>query len=92
MGIYYDIFYDRNNPTQAYKIPYAGDYFQSQFTYGKTELKHVSRNEYTYVTDYGVDGIPKGVESTEFFKQFGAETYDQKVIFLSGLDGVMLIG
>ena len=87
MGIYYDIFYDRNNPTKAYKIPYAGDYFQSQFVYGKTELKHVSGNEYTYVTDYGVDGIPKGVESTEFFKQFGAETYDQKVIFLSGLDG-----
>lgn len=87
MGIYYDIFYDRSNPTKAYKIPYAGDYFQSQFKYGKTELKHVSENEYTYVTDYGVDGIPKGVESTEFFKQFGAETYDQKVIFLSGLDG-----
>lgn len=87
MGIYYDIFYDRNNPAKAYKIPYGGDYFQSQFVYGKTELKYVSGNEYTYVTDYGVDGIPKGVESTEFFKQFGAQTYDQKVIFLSGLDG-----
>lgn len=87
MGIYYDIFYDRNNPNREYKIPYAGDYFQSQFTYGKTELKHVSGNEYTYATDYGVDGIPKGVESTEFFKQFGAETYNNKVIFLSGLDG-----
>lgn len=87
MGIYYDIFYDRNNPAKAYKIPYAGDYFQSKFVYGKTKLKYVSGNEYTYVTDYGVDGIPKGVESTEFFKQFGAETYDQKVIFLSGLDG-----
>ena len=87
MGIYYDIFYDRNNPTKAYKIPYAGDYFQSQFVFGKTELKHVSGNEYTYVTDYGADGIPKGVESTDFFKQFGSETYDRKVIFLSGLDG-----
>lgn len=90
MGIYYDIFYDRNNPNKAYKIPYAGDYFQSQCTIGQTKLEHVGDNDsnlYTYVTDYGEDGIPKGIESTKFFKQFGADTYNNKVIFLAGLDG-----
>ena len=90
MGIYYDIFYDRDNPNKAYKIPYAGDYFQSQCTIGQTELKHVGDNDsnlYTFVTDYGEDGVPKGIECTKFFKQFGADTYNNKVIFLSGLDG-----
>ena len=90
MGIYYDIFYDRDNPKKAYKIPYAGDYYQSECTIGKTELKHIgdsNSNLYTFDTDYGEDGVPKGIESTKFFKQFGADTYDHKVIFLSGLDG-----
>ena len=90
MGIYYDIFYDRNNPKKAYKIPYAGDYYQSECTIGKSVLKHVgdsTSNVYTFVTDYGEDGVPKGIESTEFFKQFGADTYNNEVIFLSGLDG-----
>ena len=89
MGIYYDIFYDRDDPKKAYKIPYAGDYFQSECTIGKTKLKRVgdSGNVYTYNTDYGEDGVPKGIKSTEFFKQFGADTYNNKVIFLSGLDG-----
>ena len=90
MGIYYDVFYDRNNPKKAYKIPYAGDYYQSECTIGHTELKKIGdsdSNLYTYVTDYGEDGVPKGIESTKFFKQFGADTYNNKVIFLSGLDG-----
>ena len=90
MGIYYDVFYDRNNPKKAYKIPYAGDYYQSECTIGQTELKKVGdsdSNLYTYVTDYGEDGVPKGIASTKFFKQFGADTYNNKVIFLSGLDG-----
>ena len=89
MGIYYDIFYDRDNPKKEYKIPYAGDYFQNVCTIGKTELKRVGKtgNVYTYVTDYGEDGVPKGIESTEFFKQFGADTYNNKVILLSGIDG-----
>ena len=90
MGIYYDIFYDRENPKKAYKIPYAGDYYQSECTIGQTKLQHVGdsdSNLYTYVTDYGEDGGPKGIESTKFFKQFGADTYNNKVIFLSGLDG-----
>ena len=85
MGIYYDIFYDRNNPKKAYKIPYAGDYYQSECTIGKSVLKHVgdsTSNVYTFVTDYGEDGVPKGIESTKFFKQFGADTYNNKVIFL----------
>ena len=89
MGIYYDIFYDRNNPKKAYKIPYAGDYFENPPTLGKTDLKRVgeSGNVYTYVTDYGEDSVPKGIESTDFFKQFGGDTYKNKVILLSGLDG-----
>ena len=89
MGIYYDIFYDRNNPKKAYKIPYAGDYFETTPTLGKTDLKRVGEtgNVYTYVTDYGEDGVPKGIECTKFFKQFGSDTYNNKVIFLSGLDG-----
>lgn len=90
MGIYYDIFYDRDNPKKEYKIPYAGDYFQNACTIGKTNLKRVgdsSSKVYTYVTDYGVDGVPKGIESTKFFKQFGGDTYNRKVILLSGLDG-----
>ena len=90
MGIYYDIFYDRDNPKKAYKIPYAGDYYQSECTIGQTELKKVGdsdSNLYTYVTNYGEDGVPKGIECTKFFKQFGADTYNNKVIFLSGLDG-----
>lgn len=89
MGIYYDIFYDRDNPKKAYKIPYAGDYFQNACTLGKTDLKRVGdsgSNVYTYVTDYGEDGVPKGIESTEFFKQFGTGSY-KKTILLSGLDG-----
>ena len=90
MGIYYDVFYDRNNPKKAYKIPYAGYYYQSECTIGKTKLEHVGdsdSNLYTFVTDYGEDGVPKGIECTKFFKQFGADTYNNKVIFLSGLDG-----
>ena len=89
MGIYYDIFYDRNNPKKAYKIPYAGDYFETTPTLGKTNLKRVGEtgNVYTYVTDYGEDGVPKGIECTKFFKQFGSDTYNNKFIFLSGLDG-----
>lgn len=88
MGIYYDIFYDRNNPNKAYKIPYAGDYFQNGCTVGHTTLKRVGETHdvYTYVTDYGVDGVPKGIESTKFFKQFGDGSY-KKNILLAGLDG-----
>lgn len=89
MGIYYDIFYDRNNPKKAYKIPYAGDYFENAPTLGKTDLKRVGEtdNVYTYVTDYGVDSVPKGIECTKFFKQFGSDTYNNTIILLSGLDG-----
>ena len=89
MGIYYDIFYDRNNPKKAYKIPYAGDYFENAPTIGKTDLKRVGEtgNVYTYVTDYGEDSVPKGIECTKFFKQFGSDTYNNTIILLSGLDG-----
>ena len=86
MGIYYDIFYDRDNPNKAYKIPYAGDYFQSQAVLGDMYLKNVSENTYTYVTNYGTDGVPKGINSVEFFKQFGTFS-GRKIIFLDGKDG-----